>query len=187
MWNSYINVDDVEAIAKKTEELGGKVTMPPYKVLEAGWLTFIQDPTGAHVGFWQKNQHIGAQQVNDPGCFCWNELATPDIEKAREFFGQLLGWEFADNPGTPTKYYVIKNKGRDNGGLMQMNEMWEGVPPHWMVYFTTTDIADSVNRVTQFGGKVCVPPFDISVGKICVANDPDGATFTLIQMNEPPE
>ena len=180
-WNNYINVDDVDAIAKKAESLGAKVVMPPYKILEAGWMTYITDPTGAAVGFWQRNQHYGAQLVNDPGAFCWNELATPDIEGSKQFFGELLGWECVDNPNPKTKYYIIKNKGTENGGMIQMTAEWEGVPPHWMAYFATADIQNTVNKMTENGGKICVPPFDIPIGKICVGNDPQGATFSLFQ------
>jgi uncharacterized protein len=46
-WGTYVTVDDVDAIALKTEELGGKVLMPPHDVPTVGRMVVIQDPQGA--------------------------------------------------------------------------------------------------------------------------------------------
>lgn len=186
MWNSYISVRDIEGVTAKCTELGGTVTVPAMKVLEAGSLAFIQDPTGGNVGLWQPDQHAGAGVVNEPGSFCWNELATRDVEKAREFYGKLLDWDYEEKDGTPSKYYIIKNNGNPNGGLMQMTEEWGDIPPHWMVYFASSDIEATAKSVEQHGGKINVPPFDIGVGKIAVVADPQGAVFSLIQLAQPP-
>ncbi len=45
-WNVTFAVDDADAIAAKTTELGGKVLMPPF---DAPWvrMTIIADPQGA--------------------------------------------------------------------------------------------------------------------------------------------
>lgn len=186
MWNSYINVDDVEAAAARAKELGGQIMVPPMKVLDAGWLAFVTDPTGATFGLWQKDQHIGATLVQEPGSLCWNELSTRDQVGAREFYGTLLGWSFsllevpADGP--PTEYHIIKNQAQDNGGIIQMNAEWGELPPHWMVYFSVADIDASVARVAELGGNVHVPQFDTSVGRIAVVADPQGAVFSLIQL-----
>lgn len=182
VWNNYVTVENVEDTAKQAAELGGTVVMPAMDVVGAGWMAIIQDPTGAHLSLWQPNAHFGAQRVNEPGTFCWNEMATRDIEKAREFFGALLGWEFADNPGSPSKYYIIKNQGQDNGGLMQMTSEWEGIPPHWAVYFAVEDTDASAKRVEELGGKVTVQPFDIPVGRMAVVADAQGAMFSLIKI-----
>ncbi len=186
MWNSYVNVDDVDAIAKKSEELGGKVTMPPMTVLDAGRMAFIQDPTGGNVAFWQKINHIGAQLVTEPGAFCWNELATRDAAAAKQFFGELLGWEFADNPHAPTPYFMIHVDGQGNGGIMQMNEQWGNIPPHWSVYFSVADVDATVGKVQELGGKVIVPPFQIPVGRLAVLGDPQGAHFSVIALSQAP-
>jgi len=178
------SVDDAEAVVKKTAELGGQVTMPVMQILDFGWMTFIQDPSGGHVGIWQKNTHAGAEVVNSPGSFCWHELATRESEAAKTFFANLLGWEYEENPAAPTPYAIIKNHGQQNGGIMQMDEQWGEAPPHWMVYFSVDDIDQSVNTLQELGGTVRVPPFEIPVGRISVVSDPQGGTFTIIQLNE---
>jgi predicted enzyme related to lactoylglutathione lyase len=47
MWGIYITVDDVDATAKKAQELGGKILMPPRDIPNVGRFCVIQDPQGA--------------------------------------------------------------------------------------------------------------------------------------------
>lgn len=180
MWNSYVNVDDIKAITGKAVELGAIITVPVMQVTDVGWLSFIMDPGGASVAFWQQGSHCGAARTQEPGTCCWNELATKDVEKSREFYGALLGWEFAEYPGTPSKYYVAKVDGNDVGGLMQMTEEWGEIPSHWGVYFAVEDVDAAVARVNNGGGVARVEPFDTDVGRIAVLGDPQGATFSLL-------
>jgi hypothetical protein len=186
-WNSYINVADVTAIVQRATELGATVTVPPMKIMEFGWLAFLQDPTGAHAGLWQKNQFAGAGRANDPGCFCWNELATRDLERAAQFYTDLFGWTYEENSDSPSRYDMIKNAGRMNGGIMQMTAEWGEIPPYWGVYFSVSDIDDTVAKLKQAGGRLHAEPFEIPVGKLAVAADAQGAAFNLIQMAETPE
>ena len=63
-------------------------------------------------------------------------------------------------------------------------EEWKGVPPHWMIYVSVADCDERAARIKQLGGNVCVPPTDIpNVGRFSVVNDPQGATFSIIQMS----
>jgi len=187
IWNSYINVDDVETATNKAAALGAQVQLPPMQVVEAGWMSMIQDPTGAMVALWKKNRHFGAELCNEPGSFSWNELATRDIEGARKFYGDLLGWQFEENKDSPSKYYIIKNDGRDNGGIIEMTEQWGEMPPHWAVYFTVANAADAVQQIESQGGSTLVPPFEIPIGKIGVVSDPHGGVFSVFEFAQTPQ
>jgi uncharacterized protein len=46
-WMAYIAVDDVDASAKKVEELGGKIHRPPTDIPGVGRFAIIADPAGA--------------------------------------------------------------------------------------------------------------------------------------------
>jgi predicted enzyme related to lactoylglutathione lyase len=45
-WGVYITVDDVDAAARKAEELGGKVLMPPTDIPNVGRFSALADPQG---------------------------------------------------------------------------------------------------------------------------------------------
>ena len=93
MWNTYIAVDDVDAAADRAEKAGGQVVMPPFDVMDAGRMTFVIDPTGAAIAFWQAKGHIGATVVNEAGAVIWNELLTDDGEAATAFYKAVAGLE----------------------------------------------------------------------------------------------
>ncbi len=48
-WGLYVTVDDVDAAAAKTTEIGGKVLMPPRDIPKVGRFAVIQDPQGAYI------------------------------------------------------------------------------------------------------------------------------------------
>ena len=47
LWDPYIAVDNVEASAKRVEELGGKIVLPPTDIPKLGRFCVIKDPQGA--------------------------------------------------------------------------------------------------------------------------------------------
>ncbi len=187
IWNSYLAVDDLPAVTGRAAELGAQVVVPPLQVVEAGHMAVLQDPTGAHVSLWQKRQHGGAQLVNEPGCWVWNELMTRDPQAAQAFYGELFGWSF-EKDDTPTGvYWTFKCSDRLAGGMMEIVPEMGEVPPNWSVYISVADVNAATARLTQLGGQVCRPPFEVSVGHISVVMDAQGAVLNLIQMTVPPD
>lgn len=182
VWNSYINVDDVDEVVAKVEQLGGQIAVPTMEVGEFGRLAFVVDPTGAFVGLWQGNKHIGATMVNEPGSFCWNELATKDIDSAMSFFAAAVGWSYKENNDSVGPYQIIHCSSGENGGMMQMTAEWGEIPPHWTVYFTVGNLEESCQRLKDLGGAVHHGPFETPVGPIAICQDPQGAMFNLIQL-----
>lgn len=119
------------------------------------------------------------------GSFVWNELATSDVEGAKSFFGELLGWSFRDmNMGDQGTYTVIQSGDMDTGGMMSLaNIDAPGVPSHWMSYIAVDDVDARAGKVAALGGKVIREPFDIpNVGRMSVIADPSGAVVCLMTM-----
>jgi predicted enzyme related to lactoylglutathione lyase len=179
-WGVYLAVDDVDATTAKVEAAGGKVDAGPFDVDENGRMAAIQDPTGARVSLWQAGKTVGTQRANEPGTPVWNEVVTPDIDRAVAFYAAVLGMgsETMDMEGG--SYTVLTNAaGRQIGGAM--NPPTEEVPPHWNVYFNVVDVDASVATSEELGGKVVAPAFDVpGVGRMAVVADPQGAMFSLM-------
>ena len=174
-WSSYISVEDVDSLAPRVLELGGEVLAHPFDVMQSGRMTALRDPTGAAVHLWQPRSQAGAGRVNDTGCMVWNELATPDPARARDFFTQLLGWELEPEE---SGYGIIKNKGGLNGGIRPPQD---GEPTHWLVYFTAENVDDTIKKIRETGGSVIAGPMDTPVGRVAAVRDPQGAAFALFQ------
>jgi uncharacterized protein len=178
-WTSYISVEDAEATAARAGELGGAaVFREPFDVLDAGRVAAIRDPTGAIVSLWQPRARIGATLVNDVGALCWNELATNDVERAKWFFAELLGWEYeTDDSG----YASIINAGSRNGGMREQTEGKRGTPPSWLPYFTVESADEAARRAAQLGGRTLLPKTEIHIGRFAVIADRQGAAFAVFE------
>lgn len=119
-----------------------------------------------------------------PGAFCWIELGTSDPNAAKEFYGKLFGWSFADMPMGPGEVYTMfKLKGCDVAATYGLNpERQKGVPPHWMVYMATASADESAKQSAELGGAVVMAPFDVAdIGRMAVLKDPTGAVFSVWQ------
>jgi hypothetical protein len=174
-WSSYVSVEDVEATARRAGELEAAIVAEPFDVMDSGRMAVLRDPTGAHVHLWQPGRHAGAGRVNEPGCIVWNELATPDVERAGAFYHELLGW---DAEGDPTGYATIRLGDGINGGMRPLRD---GEPPNWLIYFTVPSADEAVERVRSSGGEVLAGPADATVGRIAVVRDPQGAVFAVYE------
>lgn len=176
-WSSYVTVEDLDAAVAKTRELGGTVLGEPLAVDRAGRTAAIRDPTGAALRLWEPGENAGAGRVNDPGCMVWNELASPDLGRARPFYTELFGWTTDAEDGTG--YETVRIRGALNGGLRGAQE---GEPASWLVYFTAPGSCDeAVEAVEAAGGQRRTGPMDTGVGRIAVVTDPQGATFALFE------
>ena len=49
------------------------------------------------------------------GTICWRELATRDFDKAKHFYGELLGWDLEQSKVTPMTYAEIHIDGKAVG------------------------------------------------------------------------
>jgi len=120
---------------------------------------------------------------NEHGSISWGELITNDVEGAKAFYSQLLGYTMQDMP-MPVGTYTILNQGEQAfAGMMKIPQnLPEGTPPCWSLYITVKDIDAVAANVESLGGKVCMPITDIpEVGRFMVVQDPQGAFFCPIQ------
>ena len=119
-------------------------------------------------------------RTRDPGEFCWVNMLTPQPTDACAFFGELLGWTYAEMPGMG---YTINVAERPIGGLFDSNG--PGTPPGTrpmigvMVKVLSADRASE--KVAALNG-TSKPAFDImEQGRMAVCFDPLGAEFDVWQ------
>jgi uncharacterized protein len=115
-----------------------------------------------------------------PGTPCWVDLATPDIEAAERFYGELFAWEIPELPNSAEMggYRRAKLGGRDVAGVMPL--MQEGQPPAWSTYISVDD-ADAIGRAIQEndGTMIAEPMTVASYGRLALFTDPEGAFFGI--------
>lgn len=118
------------------------------------------------------------------GAFSWCELMTSDVGAAKDFYQQLFGWTWKDEPMEGGKTYTtIKAGEQPIGGMLSTDDaLSEETPaPHWGVYVTVDNVDQTVAQAQGMGGKVLVPPTDIpQTGRFAVIGDPQGAVLSII-------
>ncbi len=182
-WSTYIATNNVEETARKVAEAGGQTLVGPMQVMDQGSMAVFADPTGAVFCAWQPAAHRGAQLVNVPVSFAWNELATRDLNKAKDFYSKVFGYGVKSNPMPEGEYVEWQINGRSVAGAQAMGSMYPPeVPAHWLVYFAVANADDTVKKAQALGGKTMTPTIDIPQGRMAVLSDPQGAAFAIIQL-----
>jgi predicted enzyme related to lactoylglutathione lyase len=116
------------------------------------------------------------------GHFFWHELMSDDVEKAKAFYTETIGWKTQNwEEGDYTMWMVGE---RAIGGVLKQPEEAKqmGAPACWMAYIQVDDTDATTKRVEELGGKVLRPAFDVpKVGRIGIFADPQGAAFAVIR------
>jgi predicted enzyme related to lactoylglutathione lyase len=178
-WIAYVTVEDIDQVASKTKAGGGTIVFGPSEIPEIGRILVLLDPAGAAIAAIQPATGGGDGMPMPEGVFVWDELATTDVEAAKEFYGDLFGWnaETMDMEGMP--YTIFQRGDRQIAGAMtKMAE--DPSPPHWTTYIHADDIDATTAKVSDLGGTVLVEPSDIpGVGRFSLIQDPTGAVVGL--------
>jgi predicted enzyme related to lactoylglutathione lyase len=105
------------------------------------------------------------------------ELPADDTGRAKQFWGQLAGWEFKTWEGQ-MEYNMFEG---DPGGGIYPRQQGEHGP---IVYFETDDIDGELARVRDLGGsaegKQAIP----TIGWYAHCKDTEGNSFSLYQSDE---
>jgi predicted enzyme related to lactoylglutathione lyase len=190
-WLGYVRVDDLEELAAKVKDAGGAVLEGPLSVPGgAGDLAICKDTEGAVFALWRPGDSKGAELVNEAGAWTWNNLMSRDLDKAKDFYGEVFGWEAAQNPEIPEGILNWQVEGQrwpeGLGGLLAMGEeMPAEVPPHWQVYFLVEDLDGAIETTKGAGGQLLFGPQEIPVGRFAVLIDPQGANLALMEPDYP--
>jgi predicted enzyme related to lactoylglutathione lyase len=115
------------------------------------------------------------------GTPCWAELAVPDLEAGRRFYGELLGWDWAI--GTEeTGYYSEGLVGGRRAAALNGYRPDPGAPVAWLPYLAAADVAAAADRAVAAGAHLLAGPLDVmDFGAMAVLADPTGAPFALWQ------
>jgi len=126
-------------------------------------------------------------RTGDVGTFGWAELNPRGMDKAIDFYTKVFGWRAETNPigeGQPdyTQFFV----GDDAiAGGMEMQPMVPAeVPSYWMIYFNVGNLDDAFKQAIDLGAIEVVPPTPMPGGHFAIVNDPQGAMFGLLKMDQ---
>jgi hypothetical protein len=121
------------------------------------------------------------------GRYVWFDLMTSDVEAAKAFYTETIGWK-TQEWGGPTPYTMWNVKGDVGvGGVMELPAEVKqmGAPPHWMGYVAVDDVDATAKKAKELGGQVHKAGMDIpEVGRFAVLADPQGAAFAVFKSKQ---
>lgn len=121
--------------------------------------------------------------TSKPGDFCWNELATSDTAKSKDFYSSLFGWKTTDHKMGDMTYTMFNNGDTDIGGMYQIPAEKSGqIPPNWMGYVLVASVEETLKKAESLQATVVQPITSIGeFGQMAIIKDPAGAVVALWQ------
>ncbi len=186
-WVGYLHVADVDAAVVAIQADGGRVLMPRFDI-PVGSIAMVTDPMGSPFYVMKPIPPAGksdaASDVFDPLAsqrVRWNELASPDLARAKAFYARHFGFEFRETMpmGAMGDYCFADHGGVRIGAIMQK-------PPQspigaWVFYFGVDSVMAAKAAIEAGGGKVMNGPHEVPGGNwILIACDPQGAAFGVV-------
>jgi predicted enzyme related to lactoylglutathione lyase len=115
------------------------------------------------------------------GTPCWIDYGAADVEGAKAFYAEVLGWTYegGDDPEYGG-YMTCQTKGLAAAGMAPQQDPND--PPKWMTYFASDDLDATAKRITEAGGTLLFEPMDVGpMGRMVIARDPEGHPFGVWQ------
>jgi uncharacterized protein len=110
------------------------------------------------------------------GRFHWNELLTNDLEAAKTFYGEVLGWSYDKMTGPDGDYFLAFKSNNPVGAIAPMpSTAPAGTQSYWLGYIEVDQIDALVASAKAAGATILRDPHDVAeVGRIAILQDPTG-------------
>ncbi|NUQ99443.1 MAG: VOC family protein [Streptomyces sp.] len=182
-WCLYFASPDAAATAARIRENGGEVLMEPMQVGEFGTMCIAREPSGAVFGVWQGGTHEGFEATAEPGAYGWAEVFTREPEKADAFFSAVFAYTAQQIVDDNVDFRMFNLGDNTVLGRMKMgDEFPPEVPSYINLYFVVPDCDDAVAKATKLGGVLRFGPMDSPYGRFAAISDPQGASFSVIDI-----
>ena len=178
-WMTYIGVDEIGPAIDRAAQLGGKLILGPASFGLAASIAMISDPFGAVFTIFSGRHLQPRKRQMQAGLHVWDELVTPDPDRAAEFYSELFDWKI-DAPD-PEGRRVIRNLAGSVTAEMRPSITNQSGTARWCVGFGVSDSAAFRDAVSAAGGTLPKPVARGSRGQE-VAADPVGAVFAVMNV-----
>ncbi|MFB6813740.1 VOC family protein [Streptomyces sp. NPDC056347] len=115
------------------------------------------------------------------GTPCWADATFADLDAAKSFYGDVLGWTFGESStefGNYTQAYV------DGKAVAAVVPPMPGqdAPSAWCLYLASPNAAATAEKIRANGGETLMDPMRVGdFGTMLMARDPGGVAFGVWQ------
>ncbi|MFI8288055.1 VOC family protein [Streptomyces sp. ms191] len=116
------------------------------------------------------------------GTPAWTDAMFTDVEGAKKFYGEVLGWTFGEASSEFGNYTQAYRDGKAVAAVVPPMPGQETPQSAWCLYFSSPDAAATAERIRNSGGTLLMEPMQVGdFGSMCLAQDPTGVTFGVWQ------
>lgn len=115
------------------------------------------------------------------GAPCWVDAMFTDVEGAKTFYADVLGWTFGESS---TEYGNYTQAYSDGKAVAAVVPPMPGGDTHsqWCLYFASPDAAATAEKIKAAGGELLMEPMQVGTfGTMAIAKEPSGAVFGVWQ------
>ncbi len=128
-----------------------------------GWDHFLKESLKSLVETGTGKPYTSTKSLYPIGGLSWFEIPVSDIEKAKQFYSALFGWNY-EKFMYEASYCAIQGENGRMGALRQTNELASSKPvshPLPVMYFTVDDVGGTLKKVQSLGGQIALDKCDI--------------------------
>ncbi|WP_405365677.1 VOC family protein [Kitasatospora sp. NBC_00039] len=116
------------------------------------------------------------------GTPCWADAMFADLDGAKAFYGDVLGWTFGESSSEFGNYTTAYSDGKAVAAVVPPMPGEDAPPSAWCLYFASPDAAATAEGVRANGGEVLMGPMQVGdFGTMVIGKDPGGVTFGVWQ------
>ncbi len=193
-WMPHIQVADVAGSVERALERGGGELLHARDERGASQWAVLRDPHGAAFGIIpvvaeeEASTGSGASgsDAAAAGRIVWLELTVPDPSLTCDFYRHVVGWsarevEKQDASGGYADYQLLGGDGQPAAGICHARGVNAGMPAIWIIHLPVGDLAESLRRVREEGGRILQAPAGTNRGRArAVMQDVVGAHVALV-------
>ncbi|MBB1254761.1 VOC family protein [Streptomyces alkaliterrae] len=113
---------------------------------------------------------------------CWVDATFPDLEGAKRFYSEVVGWTFGESAPEYGGYTQAYADGRAVAAVAPPMPGQPEEPPAWCLYLATSDVEATAARARELGGTLLMEPMRVGdFGSMSLVREPSGAVFGLWQ------
>ncbi|MFJ8850370.1 VOC family protein [Streptomyces sp. NPDC102437] len=119
--------------------------------------------------------------VQPEGTPCWADAMFADLEGAKSFYGDVLGWTFGESAPEFGNYTQAYADGKAVAAVVPPMPGQEGHSA-WCLYLASPDAEATAAKIRDNGGVTLMDPMQVGeFGTMLLARDPSGVVFGVWQ------
>ncbi|MFT7643901.1 MAG: putative enzyme related to lactoylglutathione lyase [Pirellulaceae bacterium] len=114
----------------------------------------------------------------------WIDLTVPNADEVRDFYSKVANWDVTPVAMGEYNDYCMHPPGDETpvAGICHAKGTNADLPAQWLIYITVADLAGSLEKVVENGGKIIQQRSgEGGHGAMAIIQDPSGAVSALYQ------